>query len=236
MCGRFVVSYTYQELLEFLGGAFDIFDLDVDVNLPKYNIGPGQKVISIISDGEKYRAGTLKWGLVPSWAKDEKIGYKMINARSETITEKPSYKSLFRNKRCLILADGFYEWKKTETKKQPMYIQTKDRQMFLFAGLWSSYQKPDGTKLYTTTIITTSANEMMSDIHDRMPVILDLEQAKVWLDMNIKDRSVLQSLLQPYDSTKMTYHPVSTLVNKVENDVPQCIQPISDSKQEEGFV
>lgn len=230
MCGRFVIAYTYQELLDFLGGAFDVFDLDIDMNLPRYNVAPGQQVISVLSDGTNYRAGTLKWGLVPSWAKDEKIGYRMINARSETITEKPSYKSLFQSRRCLILASGFYEWKKTGSMKQPMYIQKDDKKMMLFAGLWSSYKKEDGTNLYTTTIITTEANELMSDIHDRMPVILDLNQAKAWIDPSVKDREFLQSLLKPYERD-MTYYPVSRVVNSVKNETPECIVPM-----EEGLV
>ena len=226
MCGRFVVSYTYQELLAFLGNAFDIFDLDVEIEVPRYNIAPGQKVLSVISDGTCYRAGTLQWGLVPSWAKDESIGYKMINARSETLAEKPSYKDSFYHKRCLILADGFYEWKKDGTKKSPMYIQTKEKKMFLLAGLWSSKQRDDGSTLFTTTIITTKANEMMSDLHDRMPVILDIGQAKEWLNPTIQDRATLQSLLTQYPSDQMSYYEVSSLVNSWKNDTVELIQPI----------
>lgn len=225
MCGRFVVSYTYQELLNFLGNAFDIFDVDPSIDIPKYNIAPGQQVLSVISDGVSFRAGQLKWGLVPSFSKDENIGYKMINARSETLNTRQAFKSALKSKRCVILANGFYEWKRQNGTKQPMYIKVDDQEMFMFAGLWSSYKKEDGSTLYTTTIITTEANELMSDIHDRMPVILNPEQAKQWLKRD-QDSGVLQSLLTQYPSNKMSYYEVSPYVNKAGNEGIECITPV----------
>lgn len=224
MCGRFVVSYTYDQLVAFLGNAFDIFDLDENVAIPNYNVAPGQQVISVISDGTNYRVGTLKWGLVPSFSKDEKSGYKMINARRETIHIKPSFKQSFFQKRCVILANGFYEWKRKDGSKKPHYITLNDQEMFLMAGLWSGYQKEDGSMLYTTTIITTEANEKMSDLHDRMPVILDLDAARVWLNPKERNIEILDSLLTQYPNELIDYYEVSNLVNNVRNNDVECIQ------------
>jgi putative SOS response-associated peptidase YedK len=226
MCGRFVVSYTYDELVQFLQNTFDIEEFGLDDWTPRYNVAPGQDVLSVIHDGKKYRAGSLKWGLVPSWSKDPNIGYKMINARGETLSEKPSFKSSFESKRCVLLADAFYEWKREGSSKQPMVIQMKDKQMFLLAGLWSSYTQEDGSKLYTTSIVTTHNNELMEGLHDRMPVLLDLNDAVSWLDTNQHDTSFLQTLIQPYDSSKMMMYPVSSKVNKVDYDQPDCLDEI----------
>ena len=231
MCGRFVVSYTYDELMHFLGETFQIFDLDLDINLPRYNIAPGQKVLAVLSDGEQYRAGTLKWGLVPHWAKDESIGFRMINARSETIDTKASFKEPLRSKRCVILADGFYEWKREGDKKRPMYIHLEGKKMFLFAGLWSTYRREDGSKLHTTTIITTEANELMSDLHDRMPVILTLDQAKEWLNPATTNTLRLKQLLWQYPSDKMAYYEVSPIVNSWKNDTPACVEPVEQANE-----
>lgn len=229
MCGRFIVSYTYDELVHFLQESFNIFDFEMNVDVPRYNIAPGQDVIAVIHVNNRYRAGNLRWGLVPSFSKDAKVGYKMINARSETLASRPSFKNSYQFKRCVILADGFYEWKRSGSQKQPMLIQMKDKKMFLFAGLWSSHKRDDGSTLYTTTIITTKANEMMSDIHDRMPVILDKNQALEWLDYTVTNTKNLQTLLHQYNSDKMTYHPVSSIVNNAKNDTIECMQPIQEN-------
>lgn len=225
MCGRFVVSYTYDELVSFLNNAFDIDEVDLGEWQPRYNVAPGQDVLSVIHDGKRYRAGMLRWGFIPSWSKDPTIGYKMINARGETIAEKASFKDSFQHKRCVLLADAFYEWKRVGKEKQPMCIQMKDQRMFLLAGLWSSYVQEDGSKLFTTTIVTTQNNKLMEDVHNRMPVILGMEEALKWLD-NDTQREELLDLIEPFDGSLMKMYPVQSLVNSVKNDSAECIVPL----------
>ncbi|QMS85565.1 SOS response-associated peptidase [Candidatus Xianfuyuplasma coldseepsis] len=225
MCGRFVVSYTYDELVSFLQGAFDIQEVDLIDWEPRYNVAPGQEVLSVIHDGKQYRAGTLRWGFVPSWSKDSNSGYKMINARGETIDKKPSFKESFQQKRCVLLADAFYEWKRVGSSKQPMCIQMNDQRMFLLAGLWSRTIQEDGSALFTTTIVTTSSNSLMEDVHDRMPAILSVEDAMTWLDSSTPIGDV-KELIHPYDSDQMMMYPVSTMVNSVKNDSIECMIPL----------
>jgi len=234
MCGRYGISVTKKELNEYLNEHYHIEVLDENITLPRYNIGPGQEVISLINDGTKYRVGLLKWGLVPSWSKDERIGSKMINAREETLSQKPSFKKSFVQRRCIIIADGFFEWYRTTSTKTPYYFYLKNNKIFGFAGLWTSYEREDGSKLHTCTIVTTKANSLMQDIHDRMPVILTEESAKIWLDPNIRDLNALQSLLTQYDSEEMQLHQVSTRVNKVENDDSEIIKPFVSAKTNEN--
>ena len=226
MCGRFTLIVTYEQLLEILDKHYNIQSFNMQTLLPRYNIAPTQDVISIIHDGINYRAGYLKWGLVPSFAKDEKIGYQMINAKSETIHEKPSFLPSLTHKRCVILADSFYEWKKDDHGKTPMRIQLSDEKIFPMAGLWSTFIRPDGTKLHTCTIITTEANELMEKIHDRMPVILDEKSEKEWLNPRNTNLYTLTQLLKPYDSKKMKSYKVSPLVNNASNDLEECIKPV----------
>lgn len=228
MCGRFIVSYTYDELEMFLQNHYSIFDFRDDTYEPRYNVAPGQGILSIIQEDEKYRVVDLKWGFVPFFAKDEKMGYSMINARSETVHEKNAYKSSFKNKRCVILSDGFYEWKKEGKVKKPMLFQMKDKKLYAYAGLYSTYKREDGTTLYSTTILTTKANGILEDIHDRMPVILDDEDAKNWLNPNIKDEELLCSLLTQYDAEKMSRKQVSSYVNKVGNEGSKCIEEFTE--------
>src|SRR3990172_2064564 len=167
------------------------------------------------------------WGLVPFWAKEPSIGYKMINAKSETLSEKPSFRKPFKEKRCLVLADGFYEWEKTDKKnKVPYRFVLKNRQPFAFAGLWDVWKTPEGDTLLSFTIITTRANELMERIHDRMPVILNEKDEAKWLDPEFKDTDKLSSLLQPYPSEQMVAYKVSTIVNSPKNDTPSCIEPV----------
>ena len=169
----------------------------------------------------------MRWGLVPFWAKEPSIGYKMINAKSETLTEKPSFRKPFKEKRCLVLADGFYEWEKTDKKnKVPYRFVLKNRQPFAFAGLWDVWKTPEGDTLLSFTIITTRANELMERIHDRMPVILNEKDEAKWLDPEFKDTDKLSSLLQPYPSEQMVAYKVSTIVNSPKNDTPSCIEPV----------
>jgi putative SOS response-associated peptidase YedK len=226
MCGRFTISISENELRNYLKESFDIEEAKSDFELPRYNVAPGQPVISIINDGKKNRVGLFKWGLVPPFAKGEKIGNNLINAKSETLMDKPSFKLSFQSKRCVILANGFYEWRKEEKGKTPMHILMTDHSIFPMAGLWSTYTKDDGSKLHTTTIITTSANELVSSIHDRMPVILTEESRKIWLNPSIKDFPTLQKVLTPYDANKMKAYRVSALVNTATNDSIECIKEV----------
>ncbi|MBN2540720.1 MAG: SOS response-associated peptidase [Bacilli bacterium] len=226
MCGRYGISVTREELKEYLGEHYGIEVLDEQIRLPRYNIAPGQDAVSLIGDGTRFRVGLLKWGFVPEWAKDEKVGYKMINARKEGLSQKPAFKKSFLERRCVILADGFFEWYRTTSTKTPYYFYLKNNKIFGFAGLWSVMKRADGSKLYTCSIITTTANSLMSDIHDRMPVILTEDQAKLWLDPNQKDLEVLNELLGQYDPNDMQLHEVSSRVNKPLNDDPDIILPV----------
>jgi len=226
MCGRFTITVTMDELKDYLSEYYDIDEMKSDFVLPRYNVAPGQDVISIINDGNKNRVGLFKWGFVPSFAKDEKIGYSMINAKSETLQEKPSYRPSLEQKRCVILADGFYEWKKEDKHKIPMRILMKDKSIFPIAGLWSTFTRSDGSKLHTCTIVTTQANEIVSDIHDRMPVILTDETKISWLNPRITDYKILTTLLKPFDSKRMYTYQVSSKVNTATFDDMECIKPI----------
>jgi putative SOS response-associated peptidase YedK len=220
MCGRFTVNYTYEQMLKYLSEEYSIFDFNFE--LPRYNMAPGQQVLSVIYDGENYRTGTFKWGLVPSFSKSDKEGYKMINARAEGIEEKASFKDSFFNKRCIILSDGFYEWDKISGTKRPYYITFNDKKLMAYAGLWSRYVNK-GKSVYTCTIITVTANQKLGKIHERMPVILGNKEAKEWMDTNC-DIDYLKSLLVPYPSEYIEMIEVSKNVNMVANDDPSLIE------------
>ena len=166
----------------------------------------------------------MQWGLVPSWARDPSIGNRMINARAETLAEKPSFKRLIGKRRCLVLADGFYEWRKEGKGKVPMRFVLRGGELFSFAGLWDSWEKPDGVELQSFTIITTQANDLLKPIHERMPVILGKEGEERWLDQDPKE---VHELLVPYPVEMMEFYDVSKLVNSPINDLPQCIEPLS---------
>lgn len=219
MCGRFTVVVTMDELIR----RYLTEQPTARYNTPRYNIAPMQEVWAVIHDGVKNRLGELRWGLVPSWAKDDKIGSKTINARAETLLERASFKTLVGRKRALIPADGFYEWKKSGNMKQPMRITLKDDALFSMAGLYDTWQAPDGSRLSTCTIITTTPNDLMADIHDRMPVILHPEDEAFWLDRSNSDIDALTALLKPYPADKMRAYPVSPIVGNVKNDSEECI-------------
>lgn len=221
MCGRFTLVSDMDLILH-----SHLMYSNIDY-VPRYNIAPSQPVLAIISDGKKRRLGQLKWGLIPFWEKDAKIGYKMINARAETLAEKASFKHPFKRQRCLILADSFYEWKRENGKKIPMRIHLKSGEPFAFAGLWSRWQSSEGEEINTCTIITTRPNSLMEDIHDRMPVILREEDEGTWLDRSIEDTDFLQNLLEPYPAEEMEAYEVSKVVNSPNNDIPACIEPAS---------
>ncbi|HEY2494907.1 MAG TPA: SOS response-associated peptidase [Paenibacillus sp.] len=224
MCGRYSLTVTLEELM--LRYQIDAA-LAVPYHHPQYNIAPTQLVVSVIHDGQNFRLGELRWGLVPSWAKDESMGSRMINARSETLKDKPAYKIPFARKRCLIPADGFYEWQKRENSKQPYRITLRSGSMFSFAGLYDTWIAPDGSKTSTCTIITTTPNSLMAPIHDRMPVILKPEDEMKWLNRKEIATPSLQQLLVPYPAEVMQADPVSTEVNSVRNDSPSCIAKLT---------
>ncbi len=234
MCGRFTVTVSYQELEEHLKEYYDIHEMPL-FDLPRYNIAPGQDIISILNDGSKHRVGYLKWGFVPPFSKDESVGFQMINAKAETIFDKISFKDSAIHKRCVILADSFYEWKKEEQKKIPHRIYLKDQKLFAFAGLWTTYQKDDGSKVHTATILTTEPNAFMSQIHLRMPVILNKEDEKIWLNPRIKDKDTLLSVLKQYPSELMKADRVSSYVNQAKNEGILCIKPIYEKEKQELF-
>jgi putative SOS response-associated peptidase YedK len=222
MCGRFTLTAdpdSFEDRFSFTG-----FDLGW---VPSFNIAPTQEVLTVTNDGSENRPELMRWGLVPSWAKDPKIGNRMINARSETLTEKPSFRTAFKRRRCLILADGFYEWKREGKAKKPMLITANPGGLFAFAGLWETWKQPDDCWLLTCAIITTSANEFMTSIHDRMPVILPRESEALWLDPEEQDTTMLSELLLPYDSDRMEAYEVSTLVNSPRNNFPEVIEPVA---------
>ncbi|ASS76483.1 hypothetical protein CIG75_16970 [Tumebacillus algifaecis] len=221
MCGRFTLTITPDQLAL----RFDVPEPTYDYR-PRYNIAPGQNITAVIQSAGQNRIGQLKWGLVPPWAKDEKIGYKMINAKSETVREKPAFKSAFLRKRCLIPADSFYEWQTTQGGKQPMRILLKNHDLFAFAGLYESWTAPDGNRLHTCTILTTKPNSLVAPIHDRMPVILRREDEALWLDRDKHDAELLHSLLIPFPEDEMYAYPVDKLVGNVRNEVPACIESL----------
>jgi len=222
MCGRFTLVTDPEKLMS----RFQLQEIPFDLK-PRYNIAPGQQIHAILADGGRRRIGQLRWGLVPSWAQDDKIGYKMINARAETLRQKPVFRRLFERKRCMIPADGFFEWKQMDGRKQPMRITMRDGEPFAFAGLFDTWTAPDGQKLHTCTIITTRPNEVVADIHDRMPVILRPEDEDLWLDREKYDPDLLQSLLVPFDPGQMRAYPVSTIVGSPKNDFPECIEEVA---------
>lgn len=222
MCGRFVKKSDKEQLRKRFG--FD--DPPQEVLLePRYNIAPSQDHPVLIVSQDKRILSMMKWGLVPSWSKDPKIGYKMINARAEGIEQKPSFKTPLRRKRCLIMADGFYEWYKPDKKtKIPYYFKLKSDEPFAFAGLWDLWQSGD-EKLKTFTIITTLPNELMKPIHNRMPVILSESSESRWLDPEITDPDYILPLLKPYPTDDMECFKVSTIVNSPKNDTSDCVVP-----------
>ena len=222
MCGRFTLRTSNKALTK----AFDLLDADMaDLLRPRYNIAPTQQVAAIrVQDNGRRRLVLLKWGLIPSWAKDPAIGNRMINARGETVATKPSFRSAFKSRRCLILADGFYEWQKRGATKQPYCIGLSSGQPFAFAGLWEHWHLGDQT-IDSCTIITTTANELMEPLHDRMPVILPSSRFDQWLDAE-SDRSDVEKLLQPYPAGEMAAYRVSTVVNHPRNEKPDCVVKI----------
>jgi len=230
MCGRFTLTTTPADLAE----AFPDVELPVDL-APRYNIAPSQPVAVIANTAVK-RVELYRWGLIPSWAKDASIGDRMINARAETLAEKPSFRAIFRKRRCLVLADGFYEWKQEPggRQKTPMYVRLASGRPFAFAGLWDVWRPADGEPVHSCTIVTTAPNELMQMIHTRMPVIVDPAAYALWLNPSEAAPADLAPLLKPYPAGGMTAYAVSRYVNRPQNDSPACIAP-ADTRQAGGW-
>jgi putative SOS response-associated peptidase YedK len=223
MCGRFTLTADPADLQE---AFFWVNFGNADIS-PRYNIAPTQGVAVVPNNGLN-KLDFFTWGLVPFWAKDPSIGSRMINARSETLAEKPSFRNAYKRRRCLILADGFYEWARVpgQNSKIPTLIHMKDGKPFAFAGLWEDWQSPNGSQILSTTIITTKPNRLVEPIHNRMPVILPEDAYHEWLATGEVSPAKLDQLLRPYDPTKMEAYTVSRFVNNPRNDSPECIRPI----------
>jgi putative SOS response-associated peptidase YedK len=227
MCGRFALTTPIKELVELFEIEQNLCELG-----PSYNIAPGREIAALVLD-EKRKLVQFKWGLIPSWAKDPAIGNRMINARAETIHQKPSFKGSFKKRRCLIIANGFFEWKKVGREKVPVFIRLKSGEPFGFAGLYDFWQSSDGRRIGTCTIITTDANELVQSIHNRMPVIVRKDQERLWLDCSIDDEQSILPLLAPFDASQMEAFEVSKAVNSPENNTEECIKP--DRKNDSGI-
>ena len=228
MCGRFTQRYTWAEVHAYLRLIAPALNLK-----PRYNVAPGQNIAAVRKGEDGRRLSMLRWGLIPSWAREPNIGYKLINARAETASSKPTFRTAWRARRCLIPADGFYEWTRRGGKKQPWLFGLKDGGLFAFAGLWESWSVREGTArtgslaewgpgevIETCTILTTKANGIVEPIHDRMPVILPSDAFDPWLSGETVS-------LGPYPAEAMAVHPVNTLVNRPANDDPRCIEPVA---------
>jgi len=220
MCSRFTLQLSATQLADIfrLAGMPDL--------LPRFNIAPSQQIAVIRSLGGENRLDLMKWGLVPSWADDPAIGYRLLNARAETVFEKRTFRQAVRTRRCLIPATGFYEWRQLDTEKSPYYIGMADGSPMGFAGIWEHWKTPEGAILESCAILTTSANKLMEKIHDRMPVILHPAEYSLWLDREVSEPERLLPLCKPYPPGVMTTYPVSHLVNNPRNDTPDCILPL----------
>lgn len=222
MCGRFTITLEPA----FFQQEFDLGNIPSEWT-PRYNVAPTQK-IPVVKNFLTRDVEMLRWGLVPHWAKDLSIGYRLINARSETLSEKPSFRNAFEKRRCLVLADGFFEWQTPEKKgaaKTPYRFALKDGKPFAFAGLWETWHSPEKEEILSCTIITCEPNEMIAQVHNRMPVILDRENCWSWLE--VKSQKELSDFLKPFPSEKMEFYPVSLNVNNPREENPGLIRPLS---------
>jgi putative SOS response-associated peptidase YedK len=227
MCGRYTLRHPTKqiaarfEVTEVIDATFAEMQPDVS----RYNIAPTQP-IAVVTENSPRTLEMMRWGLVPSWAKDPSIGSRLINARAETLTEKPSFRTALTRRRCIIPADGFYEWRRRGATRQPLMVHRKDDDLFGFAGLWDEWTSPDGSPLRTCTIITCAPNSLMADIHDRMPAILRREDEAHWLDRTERSPLELLALLAPYPDEEIEASMVSKAVNSVANDGPECIEAV----------
>ena len=223
MCGRFVQTQSAETYAEY----FSVDAIRTDPLPPSWNVAPTDTVYAIAEHHEERRLGTFEWGLVPWWAKDRKIAAKHINARVETVADKPAFRDSFREKRCIVPADGFYEWEKKEKGKLPHYVYRSTADPMALAGLWASWKDPETEERHRTcTIITGRPNDLVSKLHDRMPVILPAAAWEAWLDPTVDDPATLQEMLGGVETPELAEHAVSTLVNKVANNLPDLITPL----------
>lgn len=220
MCGRFTLTTNLGAIAQRFGVTRFLEEVG-----PRYNIAPSQTVIVVGDDGQRNFV-QMQWGLIPSWAKDPGIGSQMINAQAETVATKPAFRAAFRKRRCLILADGFYEWARQGHQKQPYYIRLRDGRPFAIAGLWEHWEGAGGTPIDSCTLLTIAANDLIGTFHHRMPVIQDPGDFDLWLDPRVQDTARLQALLRPFPAERMTAYPVSTWVNNPAHDTPDCIAPV----------
>lgn len=220
MCGRFALGVPPYNIVQLL----NMEDL-VDFR-PRYNIAPTQMIPAVVRGDDGATFASLRWGLIPSWAKDPGIGARMINARAETVAEKPSFRAAFGHRRCLIPATGFYEWARLPEGRKPYYARLADSEVFAFAGLWERWRGETG-EIASCTIITTAANDLMRPVHDRMPVILPPDEYRRWLGLETATPTDCAEMLARYPSEAMILHPVSTIVNSPQNDGPELILPVA---------
>jgi putative SOS response-associated peptidase YedK len=227
MCGRYRLSRRKQLVEEYFDSVSDEPDW-----APRHNIAPTQPVPVIRQNPKEpvRELALMRWGLIPSWAKDSSVAASMINARSETAATKPAFRDPLRYRRCLIPADGFYEWKRTTTSKRPYCFEVNEGELFAFAGLWDGWKDSNGSWVKTCSILTTTPNAATSAIHDRMPAILDPDSYELWLDPGMKDVSAASDLLKPYDPRRMRCFPISTRINHVANDDADCSAPVELDK------
>jgi putative SOS response-associated peptidase YedK len=225
MCGRFTLHHESQEIIDRFGVQEILFELK-----PRYNIAPTQS-IAVITQSDTRTLSAYKWGLIPSWAQDPQIASKMINARSETLAEKPSFKKSLVTKRCIIPVDGFYEWQQVGKNKIPLYACMKNQELFALAGLWDEWQAPNGAVIRSCTIITVEPNPLLAKVHHRMAAILSPDDESTWLDPNLKDVNKLLGILKTYPDNNMQLFPVSKAVNNTSFDSPECIKPTGKFEQ-----
>ena len=219
MCGRYALTETPDIDVRFLAEFVETGWLN-----PRYNIAPSQDVAAVTNEGAR-RIERMRWGLIPFWAKDPRIGYRMINARAETVARTPAFRASFKSKRCLIPADGFYEWKRNGKARTPFFFRLTNGGVFAFAGLYDRWRDPDGSLVSSCSIITTEPNELAAPVHDRMPVILPYEAEAAWLNLEVEGPGELLPLLKPFPAASMQAYRVSSLVNSAKNDTPECVAP-----------
>lgn len=222
MCGRFSLAYAN---IHDLANRFHVPPPSFSLK-PHYNLAPSQEILAVVNWRGKRQLVPMQWGLLPYWSKKSERPHPLVNVRSESLVEKPIFKPYFERQRCLIPADGFFEWKKEGKHKIPFRAIVKDEPIFAFAGLWEQTQRPDGQPVICFTILTTEANRLLHPIHDRMPVILALEAEEQWLDPSLHSQKDLMSLLKPFPASRMKIYEVSTEVNSTKHDSPECIAPV----------
>ncbi len=220
MCGRYSLIADLGELARRFEFEGDWLEFE-----SSYNVAPTHNVLTVVG-GEARRAGYMRWGLIPHWAKDHRIGSRMINARAETVAEKPSFRDSLRRRRCLVLADGFYEWQRNGKEKRPMRVVMRSGEPFAFAGIWSVWKDPEGNRIPSCAIITTTANDVLEPIHERMPVVLPREAEQFWLDPSVEDPAAITDVLNPAPDDAMNAYEVSTLVNSVANNRAEVTQAV----------